>query len=122
MSHIDKRVVVCYKTNNVLLKTYNSSNIEQLGICTVRLRHKDNVNKCRFFVVPGNGPVLLQVLDIEVLGILKITCEVIDSQLASSKYDSHIAWLTDIRKCKTHQVNDPRKNSGEATEQTNETL
>ena len=46
--------------------TYNNSNIEELHVCTVKLRHKDKVARCRFFVVQGDGSVLLGMLDIEV--------------------------------------------------------
>ena len=38
----------------------------------------DKVFKCGVFVLPGDSPVLLGMLDIEVLGILRITYEVID--------------------------------------------
>ena len=88
VSKIDNRAIVCHKNYIVEVKMYNNSNIEQLDICTVKLNHKDNVNKCRFFVVPGDGQVLLGTLDIEMLCILKITCEVTDGQQASRKFDS----------------------------------
>ena len=50
---------------------YNESNIEQLSVCTVKLRHKDKVVRCKFFVLPRDGPVLLGMPDKELLGILK---------------------------------------------------
>ena len=53
-----------------MLKTYNQSNIEQLDVCMVRLRHKDKIARCRFFVVPG----------IEFLSILNITCNIVGDQ------------------------------------------
>ena len=31
------------------IKTYNQSDIKQLGVCTVRLGPKDKYAKCRFF-------------------------------------------------------------------------
>ena len=74
----------------MVLKTYNNTNIKQLGICTVKMMHKDNVVTSRFFVVLGNSSELLGMPDIEVLGILKITCEVLDSQQAGRKFDSKI--------------------------------
>ena len=76
------------KNNNVLLRTYDNSNIERLGICAVKLRHKNNVTKCRFIVVSDNDPVLL--MDIEVIDILQITCEVLDDKQAGRKFDSQI--------------------------------
>ena len=62
------------KNNAVVLKIYIESNIEQLGVCAVKFRHKIKFPKCRFPVVPGDGPALLGKPDIEVLGVLKITC------------------------------------------------
>ena len=41
-------------------------------MCTVRLRYRDKIAKCRFFVVPGDGPVLLGMPGIELLDILKV--------------------------------------------------
>ena len=52
-----------------MLKTYNQSDMKQLGVYTVRLRHRDETAKCRFFIVPGNGPALLGIPDIELLSI-----------------------------------------------------
>ena len=57
---------------------YNNSHIQQSGVYTVKLSYKDKVIKCRFFVVSGNCPIVLHMPDIEVLGILRIVCEVID--------------------------------------------
>ena len=61
------------KTKLSPVKTYNQSSIEQLGMCSVKLNYKDECVKCRFFAVPGDGPVLLGMPDIELLSILKIT-------------------------------------------------
>ena len=66
-----------YKNNSVVFKTYNQSDIEQLGMCTVKLRHKNKSAQCRFFVVPGDGPALIGMPDIELLSVLRITCNVI---------------------------------------------
>ena len=41
-------------------------------LCRVRLRHEDKIARYRFFVVPGDGPALLGIPDIELLDILKI--------------------------------------------------
>ena len=73
----------------MVLKIYNSSNIKQLGIFTVKLQHTDNSVRCRFFVVP-DGTALLGILAIEVLGTLKITCGVINSQQAGMRFDFKI--------------------------------
>ena len=47
-------------------------NLHSMGICTVKLWQKDYIVKCKFFVVPGDSPVLLGMLDIELLDTLKI--------------------------------------------------
>ena len=69
-------------------KTYNQSSTEQLGVCTLRLRHKDKTAKCRFFTEPGDGPVLLGIPDIKVLDILKIMCELMGDPHKSRMFDS----------------------------------
>ena len=50
------------------VKTYNQSDKEQLGIYTVKLRGKDKGVRCRFFVVPGDGPAFFGIPDIKWTG------------------------------------------------------
>ena len=78
---------------------YKNSNIEQLGVCSVKLRHKDKVARCRFFVVPGDGPVLLGMPETELLGIPKIACELVENQPVGMKYDSQIMEPTGFLNC-----------------------
>ena len=47
------------KITQVILRTYIQSDIGQLGVCTVRLRHKDKNAGCRFFVVWEDVSTLL---------------------------------------------------------------
>ena len=49
--------------------------ITQLGTCTVTIEHKDNKRKCEFFVVPGNGQVLLVMPDAAALKIININID-----------------------------------------------
>ena len=42
---------------SIVFKIYNPSNIEQLGRCTVKIRCNHKCVKCRFFMVPGDGPL-----------------------------------------------------------------
>ena len=46
--------------------------------------------QCQMWIlsVPENGPALLGLLDIEVLNILKITCEVVGDPYESRKFNS----------------------------------
>ena len=45
------------------------------------------------------------------LGILKITCEIVNNQQAGGKFDSQIAQPTGILSCKTHKGEDCRSDS-----------
>ena len=79
-----------------MLKTYNHLEIKQLGVHTVGLRHKYKTAKCRFFVIPGEGPALLGMPDIEVLRILKITLGVIGNPPENKKFNSQTIKATTL--------------------------
>ena len=55
-------------------------------------------------------------MGIEMLGILKIMCEVIDGQQAGRKSDSQITWLKGILNCKPCSVEDHRSDSTDANQ------
>ena len=76
------------RNKSIALKTYNQSNIEQLVLCTVRVRQEDQTTRSRFFVVLGDSQALLGMPDIELLGILKITCDVVEGQQTGRKFYS----------------------------------
>ena len=40
---VNNRNIAHHKNNVVVFKTYNNSNIEQLGVCSVKLRYKEKV-------------------------------------------------------------------------------
>ena len=61
--------------------------MEQLIMCTVKLRYKDKSVKCRFFVVQALAQQL-GMPDMEVFGILIITCAVTDGLQADRKFNS----------------------------------
>ena len=54
----------------------------------VKLRHEENIAKCRFFEVPGDGSALLGMPHIELLGILKTMYEVVGQQAGIQLPDS----------------------------------
>ena len=56
-------------------------------MCKFQLRQKDECIKCRFFVVPFDSPPLLGMLDIELLSILRKTCDIIGEPHESRKFD-----------------------------------
>ena len=68
----------------------------------MRLRQKDKTLQDIFFVVPGDGLALLGISDIELLGILKIMCEVLGSQQADRKFNSKMIQLYSALSCKAN--------------------
>ena len=68
------------RNTNIKLKMCNWTTIIQLGICKVKIEHKNKQNSCTFFVVPGNGQVLLGIPRIEILNIPTINCNAIGTK------------------------------------------
>ena len=71
-------------------------------MCTEKLRHKDQIARCRFLVVSGGGPALLEMPDIELLSILKIMCDVVEGQQADRKFDSQTMEPSSAPSCKAN--------------------
>ena len=44
------------------------------------IKYKDKQKLCIFFVVPGNGPALQRIMDIEMLDILNLKCSTVDNR------------------------------------------
>ena len=79
----------------IVPKTYNQSSIEQLGRCSVNIRHNNNCVSCRFFEVPLVGPASVGMPDIELLGIIKVMYETIDNKNTSRKFDTKTSPLAE---------------------------
>ena len=77
----------------------------------VHLRYKSKVARCGFFIVPGDGPTLLGLPDIELLGTLKITCNVVEGQQAGRKFDSQTTKPTAVLNCEIHTGEDCRSDN-----------
>ena len=60
------------------IKNYNETRIPQFGVCSVIIKHKDKQKLCKYYVVPENGPALLEISDIEILDILSVKCSIIE--------------------------------------------
>ena len=73
------------KNNSIILKTYNQSSIEQLVVCTERLRHKGKNCQIEILLVPQDSPFLLGMQDIKLLDILKVLCEMMEDPDESRK-------------------------------------
>ena len=74
-----KMAQLVVKKHATKLRTYNHTTITQLGGCKVEIENNDKCKnkKCIFFLVPGNGEVVLGMLDIELLNIFNINCNTI---------------------------------------------
>ena len=68
-------------------------------MCTVRLRYK--TAGCRSFVMPGDIPALLEMSGIELLDMLKVTCEEVGGQQADWKFNFQTIQLCIIPNCRT---------------------
>ena len=64
---------------NIKLKMYNGTHIMQLGTCMVQIKFKNIMKRCTFFVVPGNGQVLLGMLDTVALNLINFNIDSIDT-------------------------------------------
>ena len=73
-------------------------------MCTVRLRYKNKNAKCRFCVVPGEGPALIGMPDIKLLNILKIICEVIDDRHESKKINFQTVEASNGPTCRINRA------------------
>ena len=71
--------------NHIKLKMYNKTVITQLGTCVVIIKYKDHKKKCEFFVVTGNGQVLLGMLDTAALNIINVNIDSIDTASMQNK-------------------------------------
>ena len=70
----------------MLRKTYNQLHIDQLSRCSVRIRHNNKCVNCSFSVVPSNGPTLLWMPGIELLGVIRVMCTKIDNKTNDRKF------------------------------------
>ena len=50
------------------------------SITQINAKYKNNQNPYQFFVIPGNGPTLFSILDIEVLEIPAIRCKTTETR------------------------------------------
>ena len=71
--------------NNIKLRTYNGMYITQLGTCAVLIKLKNLKKSCVFFVVPGNGQVLLGMPDTAALNIINLNIDSIQVETAKCK-------------------------------------
>ena len=82
---MSKEQLKCSIKSNIKLRTYNGTHITQLGTCAVIIKFKNFKKCCFFFVVPGNGQVLLGMPDAAVLNIINLNIDSIQAEMVSSK-------------------------------------
>ena len=64
---------------------YNGTHIMQLGMCAVNVKFKNIRKRCVFFVVPGNGQVLLGKPDMAALNIINLNIDSIQAVIPECK-------------------------------------
>ena len=67
---------------HIRLRTYNRTNITQLGTCAVVIKFKNIKRRCVFLVVAGNGPVLLRMPDTAALKLINVNIGYIQAEVA----------------------------------------
>ena len=53
--------------------------------------------------MPGDGPALLRMVDIELLGIITVMCETMDDKTTSRKLDLQTRHAADSQNCQTNR-------------------
>ena len=83
---------------SILLKMYNQSKM-----CSVKMRHNDKCVECRFFVMPGDGPALLGMPDVELFGIIRAMSDQIYNKTTDRKFDSKSGMQQKNQSCKANR-------------------
>ena len=92
--------------NNIKQKTYNGTQIEQLGMC------KNLKKKCVFFVVPGNGQALLGMPDMVVQNIINLNIDSIQNEIRECKTNRGQETHADMEDCTNKDANSTAKQDG----------
>ena len=85
---------------------YNRTALAQLGICKVKIEHNNKHKICHFFVVPGSEQVLLGMSGIDILDILTMNCNTIDTHKANRA----IKCITNTANCQGSRCEQHYKN------------
>ena len=73
--------------------------IMQLGMCAFQIKFKSITKRCTFFVVPGNGQVLLGMPDTAVLNLINLNIDPIQTVTAECKINKKQETHTSIVAC-----------------------
>ena len=71
--------------SHIRLRTYNKTNITQLGMCVLIIKFKNFKKRCSFFVVPGNSQALLGMPVTAALKLININIDSIQAEAAECK-------------------------------------
>ena len=78
---------------------HNGTHIMQLGMCAIQIKFKNIMKRCTFFVVPGNGQVLLGMPDAMVLNLINLNIDSIQTVAAECKINKKQETHTGIVAC-----------------------
>ena len=73
------------------------------NVCN-KMRYKEKCAKCRLILLSGDVPALFEISDIELLNILRITCDIIRGPYGSRKLDSQRIGMSHSPNCKTRRA------------------
>ena len=99
-------------TNNIKLKTYNGTQIEQLGMCMATIKFKNIKKKCVFFVVPGNSQALLGMPDTAALNIINLNIDSIQKEIRECKTNRGQEMQADAKDCTNKAAHSAAKQDG----------
>ena len=88
---------------HIRLRTYNKTNITQLGTCMVVIKFKNTKKRCVIFVVPGNGYMLLGIPDTAALKLINIDVDSVQAEVAECKTNTYDMGVSNIKQ-ETHTV------------------
>ena len=84
---------------NIKLKMYNGIHIMQLGMFMVQIKFKNITKRCTFFVVPGNGQVLLGMPGTTALNLIILNIDSIHTLAAECKTNKEQETYTGVEAC-----------------------
>ena len=98
--------------NNIKLKTYNATQIKELGMCMATIKFKNCKKKYVFFVVPGNGQALLGIPDTVALNIINLNIDSIQKEIRECKTNRGQEMHADTEDCTNKDAHITAKQDG----------
>ena len=85
--------------SHIRLRTYNNTNITQLGTCMVIIKFKNIKKRCVFLVVSRNGQALLGMPDTAALKLINLNIDSIQAEIVECKTNTKQEMHTVAKGC-----------------------